>query len=194
MISRLTTFWKGSFFLGYSNFSDRPNIERIAAIANKFDLSINPDAVHLYLQFQQTYREIEKEYDQLLEKYKLSESRFSILMFLSFSEDEKLLPSEIADKLNVTRPTASKLIKGMNSKGLITIQPSSTDKRTSFIEITSEGKNLLQTFLPYNYQAVDSLFDGFSAEERNQLSYLLEKLSNNKSKLKKLEDADHANS
>ncbi|MBV7392242.1 MarR family winged helix-turn-helix transcriptional regulator [Enterococcus alishanensis] len=180
--------------MGYSNFSDRPNIERIAAIANKFNLSSNPDSVHLYLQFQQTYREIEKEYNQLLEKYKLSESRFSILMFLSIAENEKLLPSEIADKLNVTRPTASKLIKGMNSKGLITIQQSSTDKRTSFIKITLEGKNLLQTFLPYNYQAVDSLFDGFSAEERNQLSYLLEKLANNKSKLKKLEDTKHANS
>ncbi|WP_265459372.1 MarR family winged helix-turn-helix transcriptional regulator [Enterococcus sp. HY326] len=174
--------------MSYFNFSDRPSIERIQTIAKQFNLAINPDSVHLYLDFQQTFREVERSYNHILEKFDLSESRFSILMFLSYAENEQLLPSKIAQKLNVTRPTASKLIKGMNKQGLVTVHQASEDKRTSFIKLTAEGKELLHKFLPYNYQAVDELFEDFTAAERELFSALLKKLASGKNKIQTLED------
>ncbi|KAF1297093.1 MarR family transcriptional regulator [Enterococcus sp. JM4C] len=175
--------------MAYFNFSDRPTEQRIASIASQFNLEINPNSINLYLEFQQVYREIEKRYDQLLEKFDLTESRFAILMFLFYSADKQLLPSEIAEKLGVARPTASKLLKGMKTQGLVTIEMSPSDKRASIVGITEKGIATLQRFLPYNYQAVDRLFEEFTEEERAQFYRLLHKLNSGKNKLQLLEES-----
>lgn len=180
--------------MDYYNFSDRPSPERISEIAQQFNLHINPDSAHLYLNFQQTYREVEKSYNHLLEKFDLSESRFTILMFLIRAKDRQLLPSEIADKLGVARPTASKLVKGLINQGLVTSAPSSLDKRMNFIKITNSGAELLNTFLPYNYRAVDELFTDFTVEEKDQFLILLKKLRTGKDKIQLLEETINGNS
>lgn len=146
------------------------------------------------MNFQQTYREVERSYNHLLEKFDLSESRFTILMFLIRAKDRQLLPSEIAEKLSVARPTASKLVKGLINQGLVTSAPSSLDKRMNFIKITNSGAELLNTFLPYNYRAVDELFADFTVEEKDQFLILLKKLRTGKDKIQLLEETINGNS
>ncbi|EHO52406.1 transcriptional regulator, MarR family [Lentilactobacillus kisonensis F0435] len=162
-------------------------------MAAELNLAVSPDAVHLFLDFQLTYREIEKNYEHLVESFDLSESRFIILMFLFYADDKALLPSEIATKLGVTKPTISKLLKGMQQQDLVTSHSSTEDKRVRYIQLTTAGEQLLRTFLPYNYRSSSLLFEDFSATEMTQFSHLLRKLLKAKDKIQKLEEEHHAN-
>lgn len=179
--------------MSYNNFQDRPDIQRIEEIAKKSHIEVNSEDVQLYLQFQLTYREIENEYNNLLSRFDLSESRFAILMFLFYAENRQLLPSEIANKLAVTRPTISKLLKSMRQKGLVTSHPSTKDKRVNYIKITASGEQLLHEFLPYNYQATTTLFVGFTPAEKQTFLKLLQKLLANKQNVRKIGDGTNGN-
>ena len=62
-------------------FIDRPNYERIKATAEEF-YQTDENLALAFLDFQWSYREMQKQYDNLLQRFSLTESRFIILMFL----------------------------------------------------------------------------------------------------------------
>ncbi|WP_083318228.1 MarR family winged helix-turn-helix transcriptional regulator [Floricoccus tropicus] len=157
-------------------------------MAKGFDYDINPNSVTAYLKLQWTFREVEKNYNKILEHFDLSESRFVIMMYLSRAEENQLLSSELAERLGVSKATISKILKKMEEKNLIEKIPSKTDKRSTYIKLTEEGLKKLKYFLPYNYKAVDQLFSNFSEKELENFAQLLEKLENNKEKLKIMEN------
>lgn len=177
--------------MSYYNFVDRPSKQRIQEMTDQLHLAVSPDAVHLFLDFQLAYREVEKNYESLVASFDLSESRFIILMFLYYADDKQLLPSEIAHKLGVTKPTISKLLRGMEQQGLVSSHQSSTDKRVRDIQLTPAGEKLLRTFLPYNYRSSSLLFEDFTDEEKQQFAHLLRKLLKSKDKIQQLEEDYH---
>lgn len=160
-----------------SNFSfkDRPNNQRLELHRDIYS-DINTDIVRIFIDFQWTYRNMQRQYDLLLEKNSLSESRFIVLMFLYQAPEHTLLPSVIADKLGATRATVSKLLKGMESKGWIIKNSSSEDKRAFFICLTDSGHQILLDFLPKNFRIVNQLLGSLSAEDLQTLSILLKKI------------------
>ncbi|MBK2003769.1 MarR family winged helix-turn-helix transcriptional regulator [Listeria ivanovii] len=156
------------------SFVDRPSNQRIQLMN---DVS-EEDAIitELFLDFQWTYRNMQKVYDDVLDKNNLSESRFIILMFLKRAQNQELLPSVIAEKLGATRATVSKLLKAMELKGWIAKKTSTVDKRAIPVQLTEAGMNILEDFLPINFQTVHQLFDQLTQEEMQQFSYLLKKI------------------
>lgn len=102
------------------SFVDRPSNQRTQLMN---DVS-EQDAMitELFLDFQWTYRNMQRVYDDILDQNDLTESRFIILMFLKRAPKQELLPSVIAHKLRATRATVSKLLKAMEQKaGLLKI-------------------------------------------------------------------------
>ncbi|MCU5753322.1 MarR family transcriptional regulator [Lactococcus lactis] len=99
-------------------FIDRPNYERIKATAEEF-YQTDENLALAFLDFQWSYREMQKQYDNLLQRFSLTESRFIILMFLKRAKGNMLLPSEISEKLGASRPTVSKLLKAMEKNKLV---------------------------------------------------------------------------
>ena len=93
-------------------FVDRPNQARIKATSEEY-YDIDENLVLNFLDFQWTYREMQKQYDILFDSFGLTESRFLILMFLKRANGNMLLPSQISEKLGASRPTVSKLLKAM---------------------------------------------------------------------------------
>ncbi|WP_425803182.1 MarR family winged helix-turn-helix transcriptional regulator [Desulfitobacterium sp. Sab5] len=164
-------------------FKDRPTSERILkAMKNRSE--IDPSLVLTFLNLQWTYRDLEKEYGRLLEKYRLSESSFIVMMLLFHSDNEPLSPSLVAEKLGSTRATASKLIKRMEKDHLVLKIASEKDKRSASVQLSTEGRQVLEAFLPYNFLLVEKIFSSFSADELNVLNTLLHKLSDGTKKLK----------
>lgn len=99
--------------MGKGNFKDRPNAARLALSISKANSDINVDTVLQFLHFQYSYREMQRQYDAMLAKYQLTESRFVILMFLYEAPNQQLLPLQLAEKLGTTRATVSKLLRGL---------------------------------------------------------------------------------
>jgi DNA-binding MarR family transcriptional regulator len=56
-----------------------------------------------------------------------------------------LTPSELAEREHVRRPTATKLIGGLEAQGLVGRTRDPLDGRSSVIAVTAEGKALLHT-------------------------------------------------
>ncbi len=116
------------------NFNDRPDAARLALSIGEVHSDIDADTVLQFLNFQWSYREMQRQYDAVLTKYQLTESRFVILMFLMGAK-RQLLPRQLAEKLGTTRATVSKLLRGLVTQGRVTKQASPIDKRATLIEL-----------------------------------------------------------
>ncbi|CAD5903285.1 MarR family winged helix-turn-helix transcriptional regulator [Carnobacterium maltaromaticum] len=166
------------------DFTDRPSSERIKATSEEY-YDIEPELVLSFLEFQWSYREMQKQYDYFLRKFNLSESKFIILMFLKRAEDNKLLPSEIALKLGASRPTVSKILHGMEKMNLIRKSSSTVDKRSSYFQLTEVGEQTLIELMPYNFSAVKTIFGKLNSEDLIKFNELLSKINSGTKKLEK---------
>ncbi|GAX01491.1 MarR family winged helix-turn-helix transcriptional regulator [Secundilactobacillus silagei] len=166
------------------NFNDRPDAARLALSIGEVHSDIDADTVLQFLNFQWSYREMQRQYDAVLTKYQLTESRFVILMFLYEAPKQQLLPLQLADKLGTTRATVSKLLRGLVTQGRVTKQASPTDKRAALISLTAEGERVLLSFLPHNFDAVQTLFGNLTSAELTTFSHLLAKINQGTQTLK----------
>ncbi|MGC4019502.1 MAG: MarR family transcriptional regulator [Muricomes sp.] len=160
-------------------FVDRPDNQRLKLMTDVYserDSAFDSVVSELFIDFQWTYRNMQKVYDSALDKHNLSESRFIILMFLKTAPNHELLPSLISEKLGATRATVSKLLKALESKGWIIKHSSTTDKRAIPVQLTEAGNTILEDFLPVNFNVVHLLFENLTKEEIKQFSHLLSKI------------------
>ncbi|MFC6177219.1 MarR family winged helix-turn-helix transcriptional regulator [Companilactobacillus huachuanensis] len=172
------------------DFNDRPDAARISLVAGssgEAELSV------LFLNFQWAYREMQRQYDQILANSDLTESKFIILMFLGQANQKQLSPSEIADKLGATRATVTKLLKGLVAKKWVQRLASDTDKRSAMIQLTELGQRTVTQFLPHNFSAVQTIMGALSTDEVTQLNKLLKKVNQGTQHLKQqLENNNNA--
>lgn len=160
-------------------FVDRPDNQRLKLMTDIYsarDSTGDSVVSELFIDFQWTYRNMQKVYDSALAKHDLSESRFIILMFLKNAPNHELEPSVISEKLGATRATVSKLLKALEAKGWIIKHSSTTDKRVIPVQLTEEGNAVLEDFLPENFYVVHLLFENLTKEEIKQFSHLLSKI------------------
>lgn len=173
------------------NFNDRPDRTRITETATGH-AEINSDTVLTFLNFQWSYRQMQREYDELLETFQLSESKFIILNFLNHAKDSQLLPSEIAEKLGASRPTVSKLLRGMEKSQFVRKIASEHDKRSIYFQMTPKGRQAFESFLPDNFTSVQTFFSEFNANDLSQLNTLLKKIDAGTKKFQTLKEKKHA--
>lgn len=128
------------------SFRDRPDKQRVQLTLGKASSSADAEQVLAFLDFQWTFRTMQATYEQLLDQYQLSESKFIILMLLENETDHTLLPSELATKLGSARATVSKLLVGLQKRGWVEKQHPQDDKRTVAIHLTAAGSSVLTQF------------------------------------------------
>lgn len=66
-------------------------------------------------------------------------SEFHILLILYHYQESKMTVSQIAEKLNVPIPSISRSIKAMEEKAWVKRYSNPEDRRTTYVEITSQG-------------------------------------------------------
>lgn len=105
----------------------------------------------------------------------LSPGRYSVLMALDVHRPS-LAPSEIAERLGVTRATVTGLIDGLTRDGFVVHTLDSDDRRRKAVAITPEGEALLDVVLPDIFARMADLTAPLSTEERRQAVRLLGKI------------------
>ncbi|MDH9162439.1 MarR family transcriptional regulator [Staphylococcus succinus] len=156
---------------------DSPTLAKLKALKKDYD-NLNIIDVLLYLEIHKSYCLMKDKYDSLLQKYDLTEAKFSIMMLLTYEKDMTLAPSDLAEKLGSKKSTITGIIKGMEKRNLIRRKVLPNDKRTNYVQLTTEGSKLLKRFLPFNYDLVSKVFEVFSEEEKEQFYMLSNKLKN----------------
>ena|SRR5256885_3977799 len=90
-----------------------------------------------------------------------------------------LTPSELADRERVKRPTATRLIGTLEENGYVTRTSDPSDRRSSLIAITPEGRELMRTLRTRKDAYLAQRLRKLSAEDRETLDRaadLLERL------------------
>jgi DNA-binding MarR family transcriptional regulator len=106
-------------------------------------------------------------YDKALASAGLRATQFSILQKLS-TQGEMTITS-LADTIAMDRTTMASNLKPLAREGLVTVEPSSADRRARIVTITPDGLARLKSALPL-WEAVQAQFEeSFGSDEAAQL-------------------------
>jgi DNA-binding MarR family transcriptional regulator len=121
-----------------------------------------------------------------LGRYGLSDGRIAVLMHLRTAPEYRLTPSELAERMFVTRGTMTGLLDGLEHVGLLERKLHTEDRRMLTIQLTQKGIDLLAELMPAHIQRIKTMVEkaDLSEEEQKQLLTLLLKVSNGISALK----------
>lgn len=123
----------------------------------------------------QVSADFQKRLDVFVRPYDLTMQRMGVLLVLFFSE-QQLSPSELGDRLFVTRGNMTGLIEGLVGEGLVRRVRRPNDRRAHDLELTERGRELIEEYIPHHRRALAALMSGLSAAEGLQLARLLQKL------------------
>src|SRR5213595_1691919 len=90
-----------------------------------------------------------------------------------------LTPSELADRERIKRPTATRLIGTLEDGGHVTRTSDPSDRRSSLIAVTPEGRELMRTLRTRKDAYLAQRLRKLSAEDRETLdraAHVLERL------------------
>ncbi|TYZ25145.1 MarR family transcriptional regulator [Selenomonas ruminis] len=115
--------------------------------------------------------------DVLQKEYNLSEGKFCALVVLHQHSETGIAPSDLAEKVGVTRATISNMLQRLERDGLVVIRPAADDGRGKIVFMTEEGAAFMEKILPPHYLRVTRLMEKLSEPEQKELIYLLKKLA-----------------
>jgi DNA-binding MarR family transcriptional regulator len=102
-----------------------------------------------------------------------------ILQYLEDRDGEDVYQKDIEEKFSVTRSTVSKVLKGMEAKGLLFRENVSNDARLKRLKMTDEGRRICH-LAAIERDAIDNrMIDGLTDDELDTLEILLKKVACN---------------
>lgn len=107
--------------------------------------------------------------------HELSPARARTLV--TVAETPGIQMRQLAEQMNVTGRTVTKLVDGLERDGLVRRVPNTTDRRVTHIELTRSGKGQLDEVRTEHAAMWESAFGTLTATDRKQLLRLLHKLT-----------------
>ncbi|WP_432030456.1 MarR family winged helix-turn-helix transcriptional regulator [Streptomyces sp. 1222.5] len=115
-------------------------------------------------------------YDKALAPTGLRATQFSILQKLS--TQEQITITSLAEMIAMDRTTLASNLKPLAREGLVTVEPSPTDRRARMVALTPDGLARMQAALPF-WRTVQSEFEeSFGADKAARLRATLEDILN----------------
>jgi DNA-binding MarR family transcriptional regulator len=110
-------------------------------------------------------------YDRRTKALGLTRSQWWVLNTLYFNDG--ISQSELADVLDVERPTLGRLLDRLEAKGWITREADANDRRVKRVRLTGEVQDLIRTLRSIAAGLRDDALDGLDADEQRQLFEML---------------------
>lgn len=105
--------------------------------------------------------------------------RHALIRLLHFAEGHRLTQFEIASEMQVTSSNVTFLVDGLEKEGLVQRLPHPTDRRTVYVQLTTEGEDFAKIIVPSMARFMAAMLDGFTQEEKNTFAGLLERFRRN---------------
>ena len=106
-------------------------------------------------------------------------ARYTLLMTLFFSTENRLAQNEISRELNVSRTNITNLIDGLERDGLVERVPNPSDRRVSYAHLTQRGRNVCEKLMPTMADLMQDATRDFSPDEKEQLKAYLYRVQRN---------------
>lgn len=114
---------------------------------------------------------------KMYSKFGLSISVVNILIILYLGEAQGCKQQELSGLLLVSRANVTKVIDGMEKRGLVVRSASQEDRRARFIKLTEAGRALACRIIPMQNERSVRFTSGLSGNEIDTLNKLLAKFS-----------------
>ena len=144
-----------------------PEPEELSQLLNELNLGQGVDfqKITFALRWVKILGQVQQDLERELKSHDFSLARLHTLGFLVGTSDEGgARPSEIADRLGVTRASVTSLIDGMVKKGWIERRSREGDRRSLVITVTPAGREAFRDIAPRHLARVQSLFKHFKEE------------------------------
>jgi DNA-binding MarR family transcriptional regulator len=113
--------------------------------------------------------------NNLFRPYGLSTATFNVMLVLSRAGGS-LSPCDIGEELSVTRGTVTGLLDSLERQRLVRRTPHPKDRRMLLIELTDEGRDILDRLMPEHMQGIGELLACLSESEKKTFAGVLAKL------------------
>lgn len=100
----------------------------------------------LCLHVQRAARGLSRRFDDAFRPVNLTNGQFSLLMSLNRPASPGM--GEVAELLGMDRTTLTAALKPLGRRGLVTIDPDPSDRRSRLLTLTPQGKQLLARAMP----------------------------------------------
>jgi MarR family transcriptional repressor of emrRAB len=155
---------------------DLPTLNTLMLLKNRYS-SLNPSAMRSCLLLLRTGSDLLILADKLFRKVGLSQGGFLTLVVLNRDPRAELTPSELSEKIGVTRATTTGLLDTLAKGGLIQRLQHGGDRRKLTVRLTDKGRKRLDALLPYYTKELGLLVPQLTEKEHKILIKLLEKVS-----------------
>ena len=108
-----------------------------------------------------------------IKKYDLTHTQFGVLDILYTKGSLKI--GEIIEKLFTTSGNMTCVIKNMEKRGLVKREVDDCDRRACRIDLTAQGREIIEELLPIHRENVDKAFSVLTDEDKENLITILKK-------------------
>lgn len=155
---------------------DLPRYECLELRAHRFP-DLDAGAVETTLFLMRVASDVLDGFAAHLQSHGTSQGRFLVMMLLDRNAESPLLPSELAEKIGVTRATITGLLDGLERESLVERRAHARDRRALTVHLTAKGAAFLEAMLPDHYRRIAALMSELDDDERRQLRHLLAKIA-----------------
>ena len=106
---------------------------------------------------------------QPMEKLSIGEVALLNVIHISSVRGERTTSSKLSDKLNISKPAASRMLNVVEEKGLIERISEKEDRRRVFIELTTYGKELYEKEINEYQDVCYEIVEKMGNKEMNEL-------------------------
>ncbi len=111
----------------------------------------------------------------MLTSHGVTEQQWRVIRVLA--EEEQLEISLLAERTSILGPSLSRILKNLESKGLLTKKQDKADGRRHWIKINAKGRRLIKTIEPHSREIYEHIEHAITAEKFEQLTSLLQAIS-----------------
>jgi len=151
-----------------------PSSDTLEAFSKRYH---NPDVegLRVWLQLAFSIEEMLSAFTANLAQHKLTQAKFFVLLLL-LRNPTGLSIAALAQGVNVTSPTMTRIIDRMEVAGLCKRVQDANDRRAWVVSIASKGDLIMSKAIPDHYAWVAELMGHFDTAERGQICHLMTKL------------------
>lgn len=144
--------------------------------AERPDLDVSPMGVIGRLS--RAVSRMQGELDATFARHGIDAGGFDVLATLTRQGPPyRITPVQLAEDAMVTSSAVAQRLNRLESLGLIRRLPNPDDRRGKFVELTPAGADLVARVLPDHLATEEGLLRDLSAEERQSLSALLDRVA-----------------
>lgn len=142
---------------------------------DKKQMQIEEDlSLKLFIVLSRTLQSIKKRVEEDIKNYRLNPTEFAVLELI-YSKGEQPI-QKIGEKVLIASSSITYVVDKLEKKNLLKRKSCPKDRRITYAVITTEGNQLMEEIFPKHKDAIQEIFGGLKATEKELMIQQLKKL------------------